>query len=366
MTDGTLIARRDHEKYPCFRGLALFAALSLAYLMTLFTYQRSLSMYSLPMMYNEALMLISSNSSLIESGTTTATQSTVSSTTVVPETDQSTAYKAPISTQKNDTIHYYYIKERADRVGAAIQEMLFGHAYARYMGAVYAGACGNYSETATHLRFLRRFGLDKVLPYKCPSPHAGPNHEMVHRSSFILDRNVSRLFTQDWLHDMQRHVVYPAPYKNFSIAVHIRRGDITPCLKRADYRERYMSNQFYLDLINLYTANHTGVNVTIFSESNSYESFEDFNKYNLLLDTDPILVWDALFASDIVILSRSSFSLVPAWLRKGKVVSGPQFHLLMPHWDAAPAHIIRRNQAELKRLYASCSTPKTITDRIKL
>ena len=257
--------------------------------------------------------------------------------------------------QPDGNVTYFYTKERGDRVGAAIQEMLLGHAFARQQGAVYAGACGQKPQTVNHKRFVNHFGLNAALPFvdTCPLPNQ-TGHRLLQRNEFIEERNISRLFTQEWLRDMQQHIRYPPPLQNFSIAVHIRRGDVSPCHWR--WGERYMPNQFYLDLIQLYLPGNQseGVNVTIFSERHAYESFDDFAQYNLALDTDPLTVWEALFASHVVILSKSSFSLVPAWLRREKVVSGPQYHTLLPHWDAAPPHVLERTSAELKRLQGLC------------
>lgn len=274
--------------------------------------------------------------------------------TATLHTTNNTQQQQPSSTRSNVT--YFYTKERGDRVGAAIQEMLLGDAFARKHGAVYAGACGLTPETANHSRFLEHFGLAAVLPFvdNCPL-RKQKGHRLLQRKEFIQERNISRLFTQEWLDDMRKNVKYPPRLQNFSIAVHIRRGDVSPCHWR--WGERYMPNQFYLDLIQLYTpGNHSdgSINVTIFSEKEAYESFDDFAPYNLALDTDPLVVWEALFASDLVIISKSSFSLVPAWLGRGKVVSGPQYHTLLPHWEAAPPHVMERTSAELKRLQDLC------------
>ena len=152
----------------------------------------------------------------------------------------------------------------------------------------------------------------------------------------------------------------PSPYV---IAVHVRRGDVNPCC----YENRYLPNSHYISLIQRYvtkfitsssaTSDNTSaskkreIHVKIFSESKSFESLDEFRNVSsyyyhsseeeesgqdkdsstinirpkihvdLLLDGDPLDAWKALLVADVVIMSKSSFSIVPAVLNLKQQVS---------------------------------------------
>ena len=66
------------------------------------------------------------------------------------------------------------------------------------------------------------------------------------------------------------------------------------------------------------------VHVTIYSESDTFESLDVFaeRNYTMEIDTDDLgQVWKALSMADVVILSRSTFSIVPAILNPNIVVA---------------------------------------------
>lgn len=114
----------------------------------------------------------------------------------------------------------------------------------------------------------------------------------------------------------------------------------------------YLPNQHFLRLIERYNPKNDS-RVVIYSESDSFESFDVFSErgYELHLDGDDIgVVWRGLLASDVIILSRSSFSLVPAILTKGKVVYTPFWHKPLPHWDVVDEKFCNESLAEFRRL----------------
>jgi hypothetical protein len=100
--------------------------------------------------------------------------------------------------------------------------------------------------------------------------------------------------------------------------------------------------------------------VTVYSESpragseyTQYEDFEEFRDlgYNVELDGDIVDAWDEMIRSDVLIVSQSSFSMVPAFLKfdQGLVIHGKLLHQLPPqknwkHTDKA----IRQKETETK------------------
>jgi hypothetical protein len=97
------------------------------------------------------------------------------------------------------------------------------------------------------------------------------------------------------------------------VVVHIRRGDVTPCDPL-----RYLPNSYYLELIRRYAPRHA--ELTIYSQRDSVEPWDDFANYSLNLADDEgddvIAAWEAMMNADVLILSKSSFSIVPALLHK--------------------------------------------------
>jgi hypothetical protein len=211
---------------------------------------------------------------------------------------------------------------RLDRSGSAITDMLYAHAYALAHNLTYAGACclkqGFPRKETIHL--LQQLQLDHLLPYGCPdgvAPHLNLSRDdAIALSPLILNPDVYRddiersYFTEAW-RDLIRKAMAEHPGTSvlradrpFEIAVHVRRGDVSPC----KYKRRYLPNNHFLQLIDEYTPaaserSDRPVHVTIYSESKSFEPFDAFRarNYTVELDTkDLALVWKALVTADVV------------------------------------------------------------------
>jgi len=267
----------------------------------------------------------------------------------------------------------FYSRERGDRDGATLHDMLMAHAYAFYSNATYGGAClrpdqnGNYpAYHYQHQSMVAKMGLEAILPFACPS-----TKELTTTMSSRLFKNTTeyrrydnRLFTEEWYQSIQPKIVYPTILTNevYRVAVHIRREDIHPCGR---YRLRYLSNQYYIDVLTNYIPQrtdenqHKNVEITIFSQKKSFESFDEFrNKFtncSVRLDTDRAEVWRSMMVADLLILSRSSFSFVPALLnRRGRILYFPFRHAPMPHWIVVSKDIQSREAQRFDELSAQC------------
>jgi hypothetical protein len=143
----------------------------------------------------------------------------------------------------------------------------------------------------------------------------------------------------------------------FRIAVHIRRGDVEPC----KYWRRYLPNSHYLRLIDEYmllAPNRTITQVTIYSQSHSFESFEVFRERNFTLALDSSLedVWKGLLTADVVILSKSTFSLAPAYLNKNTVVYTPFWFDGLSHWKTVNETLMKITESEIQAMWSkSCN-----------
>ena len=62
------------------------------------------------------------------------------------------------------------------------------------------------------------------------------------------------------------------------------------------------------------------------------ETFDDFlaQGYTLRLNTDLLEAWSEMITADVLIMSKSSFSFVPALLSQGSVVYYPMWHAPLP------------------------------------
>jgi hypothetical protein len=254
---------------------------------------------------------------------------------------------------------------RFDRSGSAIQDMLMAHAYAFREGATYGGACGpsDHLSQSQHL-IDDALGLTLVLPFACPSESTDI---LVDRTKYYTSEDI-RIWTPEWIHYIQQQpqvlrvnnhssVAVPADHP-LTIVAHIRRGDLNPCC----WEGRYLPNSHYLTLIERYLQLHgqeeektNHINVIIFSESQSFESFDDFrNKgYQVVLDGEPADAWKTMMRADVLILSKSSFSLVPAVLsaKEGRKVVYTKFnHLPLKGWDIVENALNLKSKKETRKM----------------
>ena len=173
---------------------------------------------------------------------------------------------------------------------------------------------------------------------------------------------------------------------------------MTPCDPRT--RERYLPNSYYRKLLDRYAPAHC--RVTIYSERTSIEPWDGFRNYTLRLGTgdsdvhapqgggvdratsssmrDLAKIWIDMMTADVLILSKSSFSLVPALLSgapspttttpSASLASSPRFTPRrivytdfwvdpLPHWTRVPQSLQRQAVLDAERVQNEyCSPPR--------
>ena len=273
-------------------------------------------------------------------------------------------YSLPARPEKPSSVQFFS-RARHDRAGAALLDMLLCHAFAWQEQVTYGGACieqetNNNSSNNAHFQqeqqLIHWMGLQDELPFACPSDRFGI---LMNRHDYFADD--TSIFTKEWLDHVQsaakptsplRHYHHPATMTQstrmttttLQVAVHVRRGDVTPCTEP----ERYLPNSYYLALLDQYVPADKGANVTIYSDadlSSREEKWKDFTDrgYTLALkttSTDLRQVWQAFITADIFIMSKSSFSLVPALFNHNTVVYTPFWHQPLAHWTAVPQKLV--------------------------
>jgi len=88
-----------------------------------------------------------------------------------------------------------------------------------------------------------------------------------------------------------------------------------------------------------------------------WSDFEQIKGLELKLEASPAEAWRDILRADVFIMSRSSFSLVPALFLESnetKVVYTPFWHKPRPHWDIVDNQtLLRETQEEVARLRAT-------------
>eukprot|EP00538_Stauroneis_constricta_P013432 CAMPEP_0119550974 /NCGR_PEP_ID=MMETSP1352-20130426/4383_1 /TAXON_ID=265584 /ORGANISM="Stauroneis constricta, Strain CCMP1120" /LENGTH=341 /DNA_ID=CAMNT_0007596971 /DNA_START=149 /DNA_END=1174 /DNA_ORIENTATION=+ len=209
--------------------------------------------------------------------------------------------------------------------GLVVKDMLYAHAYSYGQSVTYGGSCGESSKLhETHLELLSSLGVQDVLPFRCQrdSPDDGKRRRTIPDTVFQSDG--THVFTPEYVAYLRTKVTFPPKTDNrFTIAVHIRRGKSykTPC--KVGHKEgytKYLSNAYYQRLIDAYM--QPGARVAIYSAGDSEESLDEFRQrgYEVHVDEPMGDAWKTMATSDVLILSRSVFALLPALVNKGHVV----------------------------------------------
>ena len=286
---------------------------------------------------------------------------------------------------------FWYVHHNGDRAGSVIAKMIFAHSYAYYNDLTFRGLCHTYENRINQVNscldglhltpLFNASSCPKNYNKTSPSSSTGINynHPNILNKTTILDY---RYITPDWLADInrqrQRHQILSQQQEHsitintnnnaqnnnsknitnlnltssesdstslitteksalsssttYHVAVHVRRGDVSPCTERYKYT-RYLPNKYFLEILDQYIDNYNknnknnnmNIDVTIYSESETVEPFDDFNHrgYNVELDTDLAVVWKKIASADIFISSTSQFSIVPALFSTGLVVLPP-------------------------------------------
>jgi hypothetical protein len=335
----------------------------------------------------------------------------------------------------------FYSYMRPDRAGALIQDMLLAHAFAFERNMTYGGACppstseNDERRRSTNLTasqvssLLFHLGLDDVLPIACPPPvnddrdmrgtnNVIPPHHNQPRSGPLVNRKYYgrhhlRFCTNEWQQYMRAkvqrrideanrlaHAANRQPQQqpvHRKTVLHIRRGDVTPCDRTTS--ERYLPNAYYLELLERYVVPMDHHRVTIYSERSSIEPWDDFRNCTLRLGSgvggddhaqgaginasstssmrDLASIWLDMMTADVLIMSKSSFSLVPALLGGGpsspmptpSALEAPSVrppHVVytdfwfdpLPHWTRVPQSLLRQAAVDAERVKKQYCPPR--------
>lgn len=222
----------------------------------------------------------------------------------------------------------YYIQGRKDRSGAQIQKYICGLFYASKLDIKVQGIqlFKFIKETEELVQLL---GLPPYL-----KDTAG-----LKLLSFGKNEIKGRKFTPEFLNQLRTNFNYQEKNTKdvLHIGIHIRRGDVS----LTQNSNRFLPNDYYLSILNkIKEITNKKMRIDIFSEKDSCESFDVFtNNFSdcfIHLNDDLKYCWETLINSDIFIMSKGSFSFVPALYNKNIVIynSGLKWQdcIALPEW----------------------------------
>jgi hypothetical protein len=212
---------------------------------------------------------------------------------------------------------------------------------------------------------IRWLGLENEIPISpiCPTK-ANQTAIVLSQKQYLSTGGGKKLWTSEWIDYIKKHRIAPlTENRDFvmhtsssrTLVVHIRRGDVSPCNNITEFR--YLPNSYYIALIQKYqTANHR---VIVHSQERSYESWSDFNGFDRLelkLDSTLEETWQDMIEADVYIMSKSSFSLVPALLTNASIVVRPDCHWIanVAQWVTVDRSVTVGSKAKMQELRNEC------------
>jgi hypothetical protein len=252
-----------------------------------------------------------------------------------------------------DPDHQIFHNYFGGKSGKVVEEMLMAHAYIFHQNATYGGCCGSRSAQMTaHEDLLDVLGLKDVLRFRCPRDYV---HDTITQRSVIPKGRYlaedTHVWTPEYVEYLRSLVTYPERrHKEYTIVVHMLRGNTSPCKKENRGFHSYLPNIHYQNLISKYMK--PGARVIIYTSAKSFESLNEFRNRGYEVNTGTSLkdTWKQFVTADVFIMSRSDFSMVPAMVAKGIVVYTPFWHHSLRRWKRASKSIMKKTDEETLRL----------------
>ena len=230
----------------------------------------------------------------------------------------------------------HYTKQIPDRVGSRIHDNLSAGGYCFKNRLEYAGS--QHSEEG--IKLCKMLGLPDLLSSECEEG------EML-----LLDKPTYKLITHDRGPDSDPNLIFTKEFRDklynnasfnkeklegFNVSVHIRRGDLmaTSTEPKGGHSFRFLPNSHYIKILKKVKEVAPESKITIFSESNFKDHNEEFLNLGceFQINTDIGEAWKKMILSDIFIMSKSSFSYVPAIFNKNTVIYTDFWHKELDHW----------------------------------
>lgn len=276
---------------------------------------------------------------------------------------------------------FLYAPARLDQTGRQFMHFIYLDATAYRKGYRVGGVCPGLENHPSKKRFnarkrekykkqpkrvadmeavLERLGLANFFHYACPS-----QEDLNAGVAIFKDKLASPVeyLTDEWYTNfsarVQPHVTVDdrprIPKKR--VAVHVRRGDITPCA----HPHRYLPNSFYLKALDLYLPDHCGdddvleeCEITIYTQDHDLvESLDPFYRRGYTVDLNSTFgdIWRDFVHADVLMISLSAFSFGTALLNRNHVIWPARYidETPMANWTVIEEGSPLRMEANIER-----------------
>lgn len=218
-----------------------------------------------------------------------------------------------------------YSPSLPDQCGSQIHDDLFAYAYCHNNGFNYGGSChSNWIELRTE--------LCKYLSLPIPSTEYVPNLEHKQYREDQCGLEINQIFNKRFLEHIRSKCIFSNEPKKDIISVHIRRGDVD--CNEGWKSERYLSPEYYVNILDILVKKYPNYKVVIYSQYNFWNESSYYEKFNpeLKIETPIIETWADIITSKVFVMSKSSFSYVPALFNSGQIVYTPFWHKPLNNW----------------------------------
>lgn len=227
-----------------------------------------------------------------------------------------------------------YCASRLDGAGAVINEELFVLAHCYKNNLEFVGSYGFNPTIVNH--FENHYALCELLDLPLPVPYLPSNYnnyKIIKEEDYGSDvyPDVNNLVDDKFIQMLRLKFLAKNSLQTFSktqAAVHIRRNDVKIG------NTRYIPNSYYINIVKKLKEINSDIEISIFSQSNSSETFDEFEKLgcNLQLDKDLVFTWKQMIGANIFVMSKGSFSYVPALYNSNFVIFHPAWYQKLKHW----------------------------------
>jgi len=165
-----------------------------------------------------------------------------------------------------------------------------------------------------------------------------------HCHSFVDSGNNSRLYSdiidrlvEKYQNSSKKNCKSSYKVGKINIAVHVRRGDVS---KTGIHSERYTDNLYYRYLLNNIRSTLSSLKINASIHLYSQGKIEDFHELkeldiNYHLDECVFTTFNNLVSSDVIIMSKSTYSYSAALLSKAIIIYEPFWHKPLEGWIVA-------------------------------
>jgi len=162
-----------------------------------------------------------------------------------------------------------------------------------------------------------------------------------HCHSFVDSNNNAKFYSDITSRLIEKyHISSKKNYKSFreagkvNIALHVRRGDVS---KTGEHSDRYTDNLYYKSLLDSIKSILDDLKIESSIHLYSQGDVEDFHELkgmgvNYHLDECVLTTFNNLVSSDVIIMSKSTYSYSAALLSKAIVIYEPFWHKPLEDW----------------------------------